>query len=324
MAHQLTISNSGRAEMAFVGQTPWHGLGQILVPGASIEEWRIAAGMNWAINRAPVQFACEGEEGPETRTWKESEVLFRSDTLAPLANVSNRYNVVQPGQVLEFFRDLVEEHGFALETAGTMKGGRRFWALARTGLEAEVVDGDNVKSYLLLVSSCDGGLATTAQFTSVRVVCNNTLQMSLQEGSANKVSVRHNTQFNPNSFKAALGLNATEVFEDFMGRMSRLANKSLSGSAAENMVEAMFASKGVKAPIRETKGYRSVLQLFNGAGKGSRMDGVAGTAWGLVNAVTEYTDFHIRARNEEYRLDSTWFGAGRALKDNILQIVEAV
>jgi hypothetical protein len=67
-----------------------------------------------------------------------------------------------------------------------------------------------------------------------------------------------------------------------------------------------------------------VLQLFNGVGKGSQIDGVAGTAWGLVNAVTEYSDFHIRAKNQEYRLDSAWFGAGRALKENILEIVAEV
>lgn len=316
MAHELTIGKNGTAEMAYVGDTPWHGLGQILLPEASIEEWRIAAGMDWEINRTHVQYT-----NGELHNWKENHVLYRSDTNTPLAIVSPRYKEVQPKDVLEFFRDLVEENGFTLETAGTMKGGRRFWALARTGLDGEVVYGDNVNSYLLLVTSCDGGLATTAQFTSVRVVCNNTLQMSLSQGYMSRVSVRHNTEFSPDSFKAQLGLNANEVYTDFMMRMKGLANTSLSGVRAEEIIEEMFMKKGVKAPIRATKGYRTVLQLFNGVGKGSKIDGVAGTAWGLVNAVTEYSDFHVRAKNQEYRLDSAWFGAGYALKDNILEIM---
>jgi phage/plasmid-like protein (TIGR03299 family) len=187
-----------------------------------------------------------------------------------------------------------------------------------------VVDGDNVNTYLLLVTSCDGGLATTAQFTSVRVVCNNTLQMSLNTSCGTRVSVRHNTEFNPNSFKAELGLNAVEVYTDFMDRMKGFANTSLSGARAEEIIEAMFAKKGVTVPIRATKGFKTVLQLFNGVGKGSQIDGVAGTAWGLVNAVTEYSDFHIRAKNQEYRLDSAWFGAGHALKENILELVAEV
>lgn len=319
MAHHLTITNAGTAEMAFVGATPWHGLGQILLPDASIEEWRHAAGMDWEIKRTNVQYT-----NGELHNWNDNHVLYRSDTNNPLAIVSPKYKEVQPMQVLEFFRDMVEKNGFSLETAGTMKGGRRFWALANTGLGGEVVDGDNVKSYLLLVTSCDGGLATTAQFTSVRVVCNNTLQMSLGESLGTRVSVRHSTAFNPNSFKAELGLNANEVYADFMDRMKGYANTSLSGSQAEEIIEAMFAKKGVTIPIRVTKGFKSVMQLFNGVGKGSQIDGVAGTAWGLVNAVTEYSDFHIRAKNQEYRLDSAWFGAGRSLKENILELVAEI
>jgi phage/plasmid-like protein (TIGR03299 family) len=337
MAHELTIGRFGVAEMAFVGETPWHGLGQRLVPGASIEDWQKAAGMNWSILRAPVQFnvnpapANAGAFGtdvnlilPEMHTWSQQEVLYRNDTKAPLNVVSNQYSIVQPAEVLGFFRDLVAEHGFELETAGTLKGGRRFWALARTNLEGEVVDGDNVRTYLLLVSSCDSGLATTAMFTSIRVVCNNTLQMSFNHGSGQRVSVRHNTEFNPKSVKMQLGLNADDVYGGFMSRMRQFANTSLSGLQAEEIIETMFASLGRQGDIRDSKGFKNVMSLFNGAGKGSQIDGVAGTGWGLINAVTEYTDFHIRARSQEFRLDSSWFGAGRTMKETILELMEEV
>jgi phage/plasmid-like protein (TIGR03299 family) len=323
MAHELTFTN-GLAEMAFVGETPWHGLGQILVPGASIEDWRIAAGLNWDIIRKPVMFDVDTIDGPKLHTWKQQEVLYRSDNKAPLNVVSNVYNIVQPGAVLEFFRDLVAQHGFALETAGTLKGGKRFWALARTNLDGEVVDGDTIRTYLLLVSSCDSGLATTAMFTSIRVVCNNTLQMSLNRDSGKRVSVRHNTEFNPNSVKLELGLNADEVYGSFLSRMRSFANKSISGATAEEIVETMFATLGREGEIRESKGFTKVTDLFTQSGKGSQIDGVAGTGWGLINAVTEYADFHVRARSQEFRLDSSWFGAGRAMKETILELVEEV
>lgn len=319
MAHQLTIQANGLAEMAYVGATPWHGLGQILNEDASIEEWRIAAGLNWEIMRSNVKFM-----NGSLHDWNEHEVLYRSDTNAPLSIVSNRYKIVQPAEVLEFFRDLVAEAGFKIETAGTLKGGTRIWALARTGFEAEVVQKDNVKSYLLLVTSCDGGLATTAQFTSVRVVCNNTLQMSLgQSTSENQVKVRHNTVFNPELVKGSLGLNAKEVFTGFMGRMQSLSNKSLSSAYAEDIIESVFAQKGVKGAIRESRGFKTVMQLFEGAGKGASFDGVKGTGWGLLNAFTEYADFHIRARSQDNRLDSAWFGQGAELKKEAVSALEA-
>src|SRR3546814_8839889 len=75
-----------------------------------------------------------GQNGIGTiSAFPEQKVLYRSDTKAPLAVVSKRFQVVQPGEILEFYRDLTEVGGFELETAGVLREGRKFWALARTG-----------------------------------------------------------------------------------------------------------------------------------------------------------------------------------------------
>src|SRR3546814_20756798 len=120
----------------------------------------------------------------------EQKVLYRSDTKAPLAVVSKRFQVVQPGEILEFYRDLTEVGGFELETAGVLRGGRKFWALARTGQSVSLKGRDRVDGYLLLATACDGTLATTAQFTSVRVVCNNTLSIALGDNQIGRASCR--------------------------------------------------------------------------------------------------------------------------------------
>lgn len=114
-------------------------------------------------------------------------LLARSDTQAALSVVSGDYQVVQPKAVLEFYRDLVEQRGYPLETAGALAGalagGRKVWALARTGLVAGVADdaADKLGAYVLLAKSCDKTLATTVTFTSVRVVCQNTLSFSVRD-----------------------------------------------------------------------------------------------------------------------------------------------
>lgn len=317
MAHQLTITD-GIAEMAYVGKTPWHGLGNQLMQNASIEEWRQGSGLLWHYNESPVHFM-----NGSMHKWDEHKVLYRSDTNAPLSVVSNRYQVVQPEQVLEFFRDLVEVHGFQLETAGSLRGGRRIWALARTGLDAEVVANDNVKGYLLLATSCDGGLATTALFTSVRVVCMNTLAMAINNvnDAAARVTVRHSSVFDPTKVKSQLGLDANNIFADFMTKMRGFANTSMTDKLAAEVLETAFARASTAGSVRETRGFKTVMQLFQGGGKGARLDGVAGTGWGLVNAVTEYADFHIRARNQDNRLNSAWFGEGANLKRQIVDLV---
>lgn len=191
--------------IAYTGQTPWHGLGNHLPPQQSLDVWLQAAGMDWTIEQSDVLY--QGSSG--LHTYPDSKVLYRTDTLAPLSVVSQRYNVVQPHEVLHFYQDLVEAGGFELETAGSLKGGRKLWALAKTGQDLVLKGGDLVKSYLLLATSCDGTLCTTAQFTSVRVVCNNTLQVAVgnQTGA---IKVPHSIQFDASAVKQALGLGISQ------------------------------------------------------------------------------------------------------------------
>jgi len=122
--------------MAYVGQTPWHQLGNALPAKQSIDVWAREAGMDWTICESAVRFLAE-QSGPlgSIQSFEDHKVLYRSDTKTPLSVVGRRYQVVQPKEVLEFYRDLTEISGFELETAGVLKEGRKFWALARTGKE---------------------------------------------------------------------------------------------------------------------------------------------------------------------------------------------
>jgi len=103
--------------------------------------------------------------------------------------------------------------------------------------------------------------------------------------------------------------------------MKSLANQSVSQDQAKAIVASLM-SKTSKEPT-ESRGFKLILDLFNGAAKGAEMDGVKGTAWGLLNAVTEYADFHIRAKDQDNRLNSAWFGAGSNLKESAAQILLA-
>ena len=187
MAHEVQT-------MAYVEAEPWHGLGNRLPANQPIEIWQQQAGMDWTINETPVLFNVSNEGGLHVKANVDAKVLYRSDTHVPLSVVSKRYKVVQPHDVLEFYRDLTHAGGFELETAGVLKAGRKLWALARTGQETLLRGGDKVAAYLLLATSCDGTLCTTAQFTSIRVVCNNTLNMAVGDSSG-AVKVPHSTKF---------------------------------------------------------------------------------------------------------------------------------
>ena len=116
MAQEIDQSN-GRSSIAFVGQVPWHGLGQELTEGQPIEVWAKEAGMDWRIKVSPVLFRDLDSvgnvlnTGGEIETFPGRKLLFRSDTRFPLSIVSDDYKIVQPIEILEFFRDLVGTGG---------------------------------------------------------------------------------------------------------------------------------------------------------------------------------------------------------------------
>lgn len=300
--------------MAYVGATPWHGLGNVLTPKQPIEVWQRQAGMDWQIRETEVLFNVSEENGLHLKKHSDGKVLYRSDTHAPLSVVSKRYNVVQPRDVLEFYRDLVAAGGFELETAGVLKEGRKLWALARTGQETALKGNDRVKAYLLLATSCDGTLATTAQYTSIRVVCNNTLQLAVSD-TAGAVKVPHSTQFDPVQVKKALGLGLS-AWDSFIGDVRQLAERKVNKFEAMNYLVNVLGDPAL--PLSEQpnqKALQTVQGLYLGGAKGSDLESANGTAWGLLNAMTEYCDQHRRARNQDFRLDSAWFGQGAAIKE---------
>jgi phage/plasmid-like protein (TIGR03299 family) len=138
--------------MAYVGETPWHGLGNQLTPKQPLEVWVQQSGMDWQIKESPVRFMAEsaGNLGA-IHSFPEQKVLYRSDSKAALSVVSQRYKIVQPREILEFYRDLTQLSGYELETAGVLKGGRKFWALARTGQSTALKGRDVVNGYRLSI-----------------------------------------------------------------------------------------------------------------------------------------------------------------------------
>jgi len=340
MAHMID-ETTGRAAMAYAGQTPWHGLGQALTPGASIETWTREAGLGYDVLESPVQYKATvyglaGLGGPVTKTWDARKVLHRSDTGAPLAVVSNAYNVVQPGQVMSFFRELVDLGGFQLETAGALSDGRRVWALASVGDAAPVVERDLVKPYLLLGTSYDGTMATVAKFTAIRVVCNNTITAAVGgysngrvikgEGEKNlgylksAVRVLHSERFDAEAVRLQLGIVAN-AWEGFLVQSRQLAGASMDQDQADAFVAELLRPYHSSArPVTESKAYVRIMQLFNGAAIGSDLAGVAGTRWAMLNAVTELVD-HERGRSNNTRVESAFFGTGAALKARAAELL---
>lgn len=278
----------------------------------------------------------------------ERYALVRDDNGAPLSIMSKRYNIVQPNVVMQFFRDVCEEHGFAMHTAGVLKGGGTYWALAKLPQNGTIRNHRH-EAYLLLATSCDGSLATHARFTDVCVQCWNTLEWSISgreergtDGETKSaVKVIHSTEFKPDVVKKQLGLaDFDRTWADMQETLGRLAETPVNTDDARAFFSELLRPGSTKAKPRQDLEADSFEQLVQGAAGGGyhkvetdqekperairgldklmevyeHAPGASpGNAYGLVQGVTRFVD-HERGKDRGKRLTSAWFGQGNKLK----------
>lgn len=323
MAHQLdTIS---RATVSYAStRREWHGLGQLMPIGATVEEWQKAANMDYKIQRARIRFATQPLSPTDyvgnLQTVDDKVVLFRNDTFAPLGVVSESYKVVQPAEVLELFREWAAAGGVTIESAGVLFGGKRYFATAKLS-ETMCLDGtqDKMVLYALFSTSADGSLASEVRLVTVRVVCNNTLRLALNTGAAYRVT--HRSVFSIETAKSVIEA-ANSEFSSFMDTARALAKIKVDADRAEDLT-LKLVMKSSEEVARESAAFTKIMALFNGEAKGSEFETAHETAWGWLNAVTEYADHHVRARTDENRQASALWGPGDALKQKAVTLLTA-
>ena len=326
MAHLIDLTNH-RANMAYTGPVPWHGLGQKLSPDSPLEVWAHEAGMAYTLNTSNVVFRYAEKTADDTGVgvYPSQKVIWRSDTKQPLSTCSDKYKIVQPGEVLEFFRDLVDAAGdYSLETAGVLDEGRKYWALARHKNPIQF-GSDRIQPYLMLASSCDGTMSTVGQHTSVRVVCNNTLQMSLREDSAGQsIKISHRSVLNSDRLKERLKVG--EAHSEFKDDIDFLINKAIARPQAAELIVDLLAKRDSNNEITNEKSVKSVAAKILRAldrSPGANLETARGTSWGVMNAVTNYVDFSARAQSNNNRFKSSQFGEGAKLKQQAFELLKS-
>lgn len=330
MSHELDFTK-GVAAIAYTGETPWHGFGQVMEENQPLDVWLKQAGMDYSVVGKPVAYVTNrvlNEKGdiehttpdvfspPQYERITDKKALCRNDTGDQLAIVSSGYKVVQPKEVLYFFEDLVKDQGFKMHTAGVLADGKRVWALAETGREATFGGVDRVGAYLLLATSYDGKFSTTAQFTSIRVVCNNTLSFSLERGenqASGIVRIPHLTEFQANEVKGQLGL-LDDGWTQFQENVNLLTDVRVTKrQAVEFFLELLGVTEDEAAEGKQLLNARKLVAFYE-SGPGSQFVTAKNTTWGLVNAVSFFTDHGRRAHNNGTRFNSASFGSGAVLK----------
>jgi len=316
MSHELRAKDN----MFSVNEVPWHKLGVVLNAAPDVKQAIAASGLGWEVGTKPL-FTAEGETAPALAT-------FRKDDNTILGVVGTGYKPLQNVEAFEFFQPFLDSKEASLETAGSLKDGRRVWVLAKINRADSVIvpkADDRISKYVLLSNSHDGTMAIRVGFTPIRVVCNNTLTLAHDSENSSLIRVFHRGNITKNLEEVRKVMDtANSQFEATAEQYKYLASKAISEADLEKFVKIVFATnkqqKEAASPEELNSGNRvieDIKTLFT-SGQGNDLPGVAGTYWAAYNAITEFVQYR-RGKDEAGRLDQTWFGTGMTLNKKALK-----
>ena len=302
--------------MAYAGEVPWHGLGVPVSNDLTPVQMMEKAGVDWNVREVEsfIEF-----DGKRMATGQKS--LVRETDGRILTNVGENWKPVQNEDAFNFFTEYCMSGDMEMHTAGSLKDGQMVWALAKVKGDFEIFGGDRVESYLLFSNPHQYGKSIDIRFTPIRVVCNNTLTLSLDMNAERSVRVGHRVEFDATEVKTALGI-ASEKLNTYKDMAEFLGKKKFTTDSYIEYLNTVFprtADKRVqgKGLSLDTLS-RNARQAYDVIDTQPGAEFAQGTWWQAFNSVTFITD-HVQGRNEDNRLYSSWFGGNQVRKKNALK-----
>ncbi len=309
--------------MMYVGGVPWHGLGTRLDKPATAEEAIQAARLDWSVKKLPL-FASDGENSLLKLPVPDKYAVARENSLDVLGVVGSSYTPVQNREAFAFFDPIVGQQAAIYHTAGALGKGERVWILAKLPDSIRVVGDDITEKFLLLTNSHDGTSSLQVKFTPVRVVCQNTLTLAINNGAAS-IKISHHTDIHQR-MKAAermLGI-VHHQFDELADTFREMVRVPMNGNRMEKYLEYVFPEPKDRQPTDSEvdciRRNRSWSEYFFDQGAGNRMKGVEGTLWAAYNGVTEMLDHRKIRQTADQRLASIWFGEANRIKARALTV----
>lgn len=345
--------------MFYKGETPWHGLGTKVTGTLTAEEAIKAAGLDWAVTRKPLAImeecpcsfcdaineegesncnsgAMAGPEGcrhtchtsPKYQLGEKVEAFatIRSSDNKRLGLVGPEWTPLQNVEAFKWFDPFVADGIAEYHTAGSLRGGALIWVLAEIKAEGsnnaeelEVVPGDRVRRYILLSNSHDGTQSVRCGYTTIRVVCANTLAAAHGDNASKLLRIRHteNVKKRLDAVRELMHVQH-QTFVATVEQYKKLAAcHDINQEDLARYVRIVFF--GADKMNDESVGARIVNGIFElfYKGKCQQIKGVKGTMWAAYNAVTEYLNYE-RGRSREATLGNVWFGDSVKINETAL------
>ncbi len=291
-------------------ESPWRDVGTKVAPGSTLDTIFDDAGLNYHVRKEPIYY--HGEAG--SVSVPQGFATVRDDG-TPLGVVGRRYQIVNNSSFRKLVSTFMDTQDLAIETAGTFNSGAKAWILARLPDYVKVAGKDALNKMLLFVNSFDGSTPLVVKFTTIRVICWNTLQAAMRQRNMAGLSIAHTESADVRMSDVLRTLQLSNEYYNLVHRafdklaLHRITDAELIGYVKRLVPDNPEADKNTRAENTRSR----ILGLYE-SGRGAELG--RGTLWGAYNAITEYTDHVAGGDKRDRALKSMLFGAAADLKES--------
>jgi phage/plasmid-like protein (TIGR03299 family) len=301
-------------EMFYTGEVPWHGLGLPLARPATLAEALKAGGLNWRVGEVDLQ-TCDTPPSPVPRR----KAIVRADRAQGdakrvLGVTHLDFKPVQNEDAALLFDAIFGQGKPVYHTGGYLGAGEVIWLLAEIKQPFDVGTDDPVQPYALLANSHDGSRALSISLTTIRVVCQNTLQLALQQPGLKFRRAHSFTYYEHAAAAQVFFAGVLKELEMVTGAFTRLATVKCDDVQFRAYVEALLPlparprdtnrSRGAltryETLCRQIEEARAEIGRLRHEGQGAGLDSARGKLWGALNAVTEYVDHYCKSDTDAF------------------------
>jgi phage/plasmid-like protein (TIGR03299 family) len=241
MAHMLATHN-GKVSMVYAGSVPWHKLGEPITDTKNVLDAMSQANMDLDLVEIPLFYDRDGRRYPSG----SKSIISATNPSRCYGVVEASWKLIQPRESFAWLQSVVDCGAATVEAAGTLlnregKSARQWVCLKLTDATHEIVPGDDIQCYVFAAVGHDGSLSWYAGQTATRLVCNNTLQIALQNKSEARFRVLHRANASQNLDKVQAALrDASKNAANAVGVFRALATKSVKDEQVKAFIKAIF------------------------------------------------------------------------------------
>lgn len=313
MSHMIERLEDGSYSMVYAGEVPWHSLGTVLEENDVKDPIKVCkkAKLDWEVVKVPAFCTWKGK-----KIVTGQQALIRETDGKLLTNVSDDWNPNQNRAAFEFFIEFCEKGDMEMHTAGSLNEGRMVWALAKVKESFTVFGKDKVESYLLFSNPHQYGKCIDIRFTPIRVVCNNTLTLSLAGRSDLMVRLSHRHPFDAEAVKETMGI-ASDKLKQYKEMATFLGSKKYTQRSLHEYLITVFPTNS-EAKKKDGVLSRPAQIAHDVIDKQPGAEFAKGTYWQAFNSATFVID-HVVGHNDNNRLYKSWYGSNRRRKLEALE-----